>query len=168
MVQIGDDFMKTLYLIRHAKSSWKDPVDDFERDLNKRGKKDLEFMPRLVKTKCKGVDLILASDAIRAKKTALAINEKFDAPIKFDNSIYQSSFENLLQIVHNLSNEYHTLCLVGHNPGLNMLAEYLWGNYIENIPTFGIFGLEFKTNHWSEVNKATGENILFEYPKKYK
>ncbi|MGM0533175.1 MAG: SixA phosphatase family protein [Campylobacterota bacterium] len=160
--------MKTVYLIRHAKSSWKKPVSDFQRGLNKRGKRDLPFMASLIKAKQLNPDVIYASPAKRARKTADKIaSELEDKVVSYDENIYEASYQDLLKLIHALDNSLHEIFIVGHNPGLNMLAEFLTGKYIKNIPTAAVYGMEFKVNDWRDVGKACGSEILFEYPKKY-
>jgi len=160
--------MKTIYLIRHAKSSWKEPVSDFDRGLNKRGKRDLPFMASLIQSKQIVPDLILSSPAKRTKLTAEVFAKELKVKnLKFEQSMYECSYSKLLSIIHKLPNNISTVFLVGHNPGLNMLASYLSGKNIENIPTCAVYGLKFKCNEWRQIDKAQGENTLFEYPKKY-
>ncbi|MGM0622827.1 MAG: SixA phosphatase family protein [Campylobacterota bacterium] len=160
--------MKQIYLLRHAKSSWSKPVADFDRGLNKRGKKDLAFMATLIRSKQIHPDLILSSPAKRAKKTAKEIGKALAiSRVYYDENIYEADIEELLEIIHELDNNIHTVFIVGHNPGLNMLAEYLSGRVIDNIPTCAIYGLEFRLNDWTKVDKAQGEYLMFEYPKKY-
>ena len=118
--------MKKLYLIRHAKSSWKNlSLDDFERPLNKRGKCDAPFMGELLRAKNILPDLILASSALRAKSTAEIIAKKLKASKKivFDADIYEASSSTLESIISSIDDKYNTLFLVGHNPGLNMLSD---------------------------------------------
>jgi len=160
--------MKTIYLIRHAKSSWKEPVRDFDRGLNKRGKRDLPFMANLLKSKQIIPDLILSSPARRTKLTAEVFAKELEVKnLHFERLMYESSYITLLSIIYKLPNDVNTVFLVGHNPGLNMLAGYLSEKHIENIPTCAVYGLKFECNEWAQVDKTLGENILFEYPKKY-
>jgi phosphohistidine phosphatase len=160
--------MKKIYLLRHAKSSWKKPVSDFQRGLNKRGKRDLPFMADLISSKELDPDVIYASPAKRARKTAEAVAQKLgEKVVSYDENIYEASYQDLLKLIHAVDNSIHEIFIVGHNPGLNMLAEFLTGKYIKNIPTCALYGMEFKLNSWQEINKATGSEILFEYPKKY-
>ena len=151
--------MKKLYLIRHAKSSWKDLfVDDFDRPLNKRGKKDAPLMGKRLKEKGIKPDLIISSPALRAKTTAQVIAKELGfKEIVYDEKIYEAEEETLYEIVKNLDSRYKTVFLVGHNPGLNMLAEKLVG-LNDNIPTCGVV----------EIDLDARRLISFEYPKMYK
>ncbi len=163
--------MKKLYLIRHAKSSWSNPLlDDFDRPLNKRGKTNAPFMANLLLKKEIFPDLILSSSALRAKSTAkiFAQELQFSKDITFEKSLYLTSTQTLLNILHHIPNTYNTVFLFGHNPELTQLANELSSTYINNIPTCGIAGFEFSIQSWNELCKQNSTLTLFEFPKKYK
>ena len=134
--------MKRLYVIRHAKSSWNNPVlTDFERPLNKRGKQNAPFMGKRLKESEVQPDFFLASPAKRALKTAKTIAKEIDFPKKHivtDESIYLAGVSTLLTVIRNIDDSCHQVILVGHNPGLTELAEYLTNQRFDNIPTCGI------------------------------
>lgn len=160
--------MKRIYLIRHAKSSWKKPVADFDRGLNKRGKRDLPFMAQLIRSKGIVPDKIISSAAKRTTLTAQAIAQQLDIDcVVYDKSIYESSDRELLKVIHKLQNDTDTVFIVGHNPGLNMLAQYLTDQDLDNIPTCAVLGIEFECNDWMDIGDSKGNIILYEYPKKY-
>ncbi len=162
--------MKTLYLVRHAKSSWKDSsLDDIERPLNKRGKRDAPFMGELLKEKGINPELIISSSAKRASKTAQAIAEQIGYPKKdiiFDEEIYEASSRELIDYIKQLDDKFNSVMLFGHNPGFTMLNNYLSKKYIDNIPTCGIVALEFN-NSWKDIGKNSAKYLFFDYPKKY-
>jgi len=162
--------MKTLFLIRHAKSYWGDQsINDFDRTLNKRGKKDAPFMGEVLKDKKVKPDLIISSPAKRAKKTAIEIAIKLDYPDKkilYKNDIYDASSNTILSIINKIDNKYSDVMLFGHNPGLTLLNNYLSNNYIENIPTCGIVALS-SDNQWNDIGAQTCKQLFFEYPKLY-
>jgi phosphohistidine phosphatase len=162
--------MKKLYIIRHAKSSWKDlMLNDFERPLNKRGEKDAPFMGKLLKQKGVFPDAILSSPAARAKTTALKIAKEinFSKEIIYERKIYEASATTLISVVKSIDDKYKVVFLFGHNPGLNMLAESIIG-FHENIPTCGIVEVEFDCKKWSKISSKNAKLISFEYPKKYR
>jgi phosphohistidine phosphatase len=163
--------MKRLYLIRHAKSSWKDPtVVDFDRPLNKRGKRDAPFMGKRIKSYQVQPDLIISSPANRAAKTAKIIAEEIGVPKKqivYDESIYEAGVASLLHVIRNIDNSANQVMLFGHNPGLTMLAEYLTHILVDNIPTCGIFCVDFAIDSWKEVAEGSGKVVFFDYPKKH-
>lgn len=161
--------MKRVYLVRHAKSSWKDSLlNDFERPLNKRGKKNAPFMGTLLHERKVEPDLILSSPAYRAKATAEIISKAlhYTKEILYREEIYEGSVSSLEKILLGLNDENNVVFLFGHNPSLNMFAQqYL--NFEENIPTCGLLEIEFNCNSWSKINRTNAKLIAFEYPKKY-
>lgn len=162
--------MKKLFIIRHAKSSWEDLlVKDFDRPLNKRGKKDAPFMGTVLKNKGIIPDIIISSPALRAKTTIETIVKELEVEKKviYNNNIYEAALSSLINIIIKIEDTNNIAFLVGHNPSLNALAdEYI--NFNENIPTLGIIEIQFKTNTWKNISKDNAKLISFEYPKKYK
>lgn len=163
--------MKTLFLIRHAKSDWGDPgLKDFDRPLNERGNKNAPFMGKLLKKEKIFPDLIISSPAKRAITTARKIADEIDYPknkIVEEPKIYEANVKTLLQIINSLDDENETVFLFGYNPGFTDLLGYLTEANISNIPTCGIAQIEFDSESWKEVSRETGILKSFEYPKKY-
>ncbi len=163
--------MKKLYLIRHAKSSWNsDATSDFDRPLAKRGKREAPLMAKVLHSKGIRPDLILSSPAKRAKKTAKIFAEVLGYPkskIVYEEGIYEAMPDTLLRLVRSTDDRIHTLFLVGHNPGLTELANQSTPVHIDNLPTSGIFAVEFDVRSWSEVAPHSGTLLFFEFPKKY-
>ena len=165
--------MKTIILVRHAKSSWKDlSLDDFDRPLNKRGKRNAPFMGTKLKEKQIKPDLILSSPAKRARKTATSIAKAIGYPKKkiiFDENMYHSSAWYLYQMVRSLDDVHETIMLFGHNPDFNEFADMLLKiNPVHNIPTTGVYCIRFKVNGWEKVLEGKGESVFFDYPKQYR
>lgn len=162
--------MKTIYLARHAKSFWGDQsISDFDRPLNKRGKRDAPFMGKVLKDKKVIPDLIISSPAKRAKKTAVEISKKLgyqEKKIFFIEELYEASFNTILKILKKTDEKINTVILFGHNPGLTLLNNLISDNYLDNIPTCGIVALQFDLK-WSELDKNTCKYLFFEYPKLY-
>lgn len=162
--------MKTLYLIRHAKSFLgNQSINDFNRTLNKRGKKDAPFMGEILKDKKVNPDLIISSPAKRARNTAMEIAAKLNYPdkrIQYYDEIYDATSNTILSIIHNIDNKYSVLMLFGHNPGLTLLNNYLSNKYIDNIPTCGIVALSLDCQ-WNEIGEVTCKHLFFVYPKLY-
>ena len=159
---------KKVYLIRHAKSSWKDAsLDDFDRPLNKRGKKDAPFMAEVLREHNIIPDIIISSPALRAKTTAQTIAEGIGYKnILFLDDIYEATPETLQKILMKLDDSYKVVFLVGHNPSLKELAEKFVG-LDENIPTCGIVAIEFACKKWSDINPENAKLVMFDYPKRY-
>jgi len=170
----GDSDMKTLYLVRHAKSSWTDSsLADLERPLNKRGRRDAPVMgQRLAGGKVK-VDAIWSSPALRALQTA----ELLAHPLKISGKLieqherlYTSSNEDLFLEVSTCSDKINALLVIGHNPVISEFADLLIDhNYaaeISQIPTCGIVALKFKCSSWTQIKNNPGQLLFFDYPKK--
>jgi phosphohistidine phosphatase len=161
--------MKTLFLIRHAKSSWAEPeMKDFDRPLNDRGNENAPFMGKLLKKEKIFPDLIISSPAKRAITTARKIADEIDYPknkIVEEPKIYEANVKTLLQIINSLDDENETVFLFGHNPGFTDLLGYLTEANISNIPTCGIAQIEFDSESWKEVSRETGTMKNFFYPK---
>lgn len=164
--------MKTLYIIRHAKSDWNNPfLRDYERPLNKRGTKNAPFMGEVLAQKHIHPDLILSSGAVRAKTTARIIAEKvgYDTEkIVYEESLYLADETAIERLLKNIPSSKKSVFLVGHNPGLTLFAEYISGHEIGNIPTCGIVTVKLKQDDWKSLGRKSAEFISFDYPKKYK
>jgi len=163
--------MKTLYLVRHAKSSWKYPgLDDFERPLNKRGRKSAPLMGKILKKLKVTPDLIISSPANRAATTARIIASKVKYPlekIRYSETIYEFSSNALLHYINQFDDSVNKTMVVGHNPALTDLANYFGGEPISNIPTCGVFCVELDISSWTNIFEHCGKLIFFEFPKKH-
>lgn len=161
--------MKKLYIIRHAKSDWSNPgLDDFDRPLNKRGKKNAPYMGELLRINGVLPDLIISSPAYRARETAKIIAQEvmYHKEIMYNEYIYEADLKTILDIVTFIEDENDNVFLIGHNPSINILAFYMV-DFNENIPTCGIVEIEFDCDSWREIAKKNAKFVSFEYPKKY-
>ena len=161
--------MKTLYIIRHAKSSWDDPyLDDFDRPLNGRGKRNVPDMgQRLAKLAVKP-DLLLSSPAKRAISTARGIAEALgysESEIVQDRELYHASSSSITEIISHTDVQVDTLMIFGHNPGFTSLIGNLSGFNLYNLPTCGICGIQFPINSWKGIGTVQGEKFYYDYPK---
>jgi phosphohistidine phosphatase len=150
--------MKTLLLLRHAKSSWKDAsLDDFDRPLNGRGLKAAPQMGKFMRKQKVEPDLLLSSPAERARRTAALIVEaaKLTAPLRYDDRIYEASVTRLLEVVSQIEEVANVVLLVGHNPGLEGLLEYLTGEP-ERMPTAALAQISLDIEKWSKVRERSG------------
>lgn len=163
--------MKTIYLIRHAKSSCSEiGMSDFDRPLNKRGKKDLPFMANRLKEFGVTPDLILSSPAKRAKKTTKEIAQALDFDEKnivYKESLYDSSYTNYRYILDSLDDKINTVFIVAHNPTLTDVGEKLSGAILTNIPTCSIVAMEFDVDNFRDIEEESGKILFFDYPKKH-
>ncbi len=163
--------MKRLYLMRHAKSSWKDEtLKDYERPLNKRGKRDAPFMGKVLKKKGVSPDVIISSFAKRAYKTAKKVAKELGVEkerIIKDRKLYLIGFAEFLDYVKNLDDGYESVLIVGHNPGISELFSYLSGKESLSMPTAAVGGVEFKSDRWRDIDESKRKVLFFEYPKKF-
>jgi phosphohistidine phosphatase len=156
--------MKSVLLLRHAKSSRKDPdLTDHDRPLNKRGKRDTPLMGRLLKKKGLVPENIISSAAIRARPTAEAVAKAsgYKREIILNKSLYPARPEAYFGVMHDLSDEYVRVLIVGHNPGLEVLVELLTGE-IHLLPTRSLAHVKFRVDKWSEIDdKIKGKAELW-------
>ncbi|MEE4245147.1 MAG: histidine phosphatase family protein [Kangiellaceae bacterium] len=160
--------MKQLLLIRHAKSSWKHPeLDDHDRPLNKRGKRDKVDMGQRLNSKKHSIEIAFVSSAERALKTFKGINKQLTEQMSFivDPELYTFSADRLIQYIYNLDNQYQFIALVGHNPAITEAVNRLTNKYIENVPTCGMIKINFDTDDWDSVSKQNSTIDWFDYPK---
>ena len=164
--------MKKLILVRHAKSTREYPeLTDFERPLNIRGRIDAPVMGEMLRNMGVVPDLVLSSPANRALATARLFAEQLHYPlnkIQVVEEIYEAWRENLVEVLKTINSNVLSVMLIGHNPGLQLLAEYLTDFPHENIPTCGIVGLELHLDIWSDIKEKCGKLLFFEFPKKGK
>jgi len=160
--------MKKLFIVRHAKSSWKDEsLKDFDRALNKRGEANAPMMAKRFKCKNISPDAIVSSPANRAKSTALLLAKGlgFTKEIVYKKSLYEANTKTIEEILRAVNDKDTTLFLVGHNPELTLFAqEYV--DFNENIVTCGVLEMVFDCNSWSEISKENASFISYDYPKK--
>ncbi|ALI98538.1 SixA phosphatase family protein [Rufibacter tibetensis] len=165
--------MKTLYLLRHAKSSWEyEELSDHDRPLTKRGRSDAPLIGQeLVEREVK-LDMIISSSAVRAISTATLIAKelKFDPErIGVQEELYLIATDDLKVFIQSLPDEYDRVMLVGHNPALTELANQLsTEKSIANIPTAGIVAISFDCNYWGEISPDNSKLLFFDFPKNYR
>lgn len=163
--------MKTLYLCRHAKSSWADlGMDDFDRPLNERGMRNAPFMAKVFKERGEPVDLIVASPAERALTTAHYFATELglaQEQFKQDRTIYLADHYHLTHLVSSLPSAADRIVLFGHNPGFTDLLEHLSDAGIGNLPTCGMVRIDFAVAEWQHTGKGTGTLVWFDYPKRH-
>lgn len=154
---------KILILVRHAKTK---PAEngqkDFDRELMAEGVKDASLVGRHFFKKNLEADRIVSSPAKRAANTAelLAEQMRYDlSSIDYDETIYEASVRNLLNVVNNFSTEWQTALLIGHNPAISYIAEYLSGDGVDNIVSCGVVVIEFDDLPWNEISQGSGKVV---------
>ncbi|KIM03816.1 MAG: phosphohistidine phosphatase [Sulfurovum sp. AS07-7] len=163
--------MKTIYLIRHAKSDWSEPLlDDKERGLNKKGKKSIPIMAKALKEKKIKPDIIISSPAKRTKLTVTGLLKelRFKTQITYADELYLADPNTILSAVKEINDKYDFVFIIGHNPGLTEFANLMSDADIENIPTLGIVALKCKIKKWKECRYHKASMEFFIYPKMFK
>lgn len=163
--------MKTVFFVRHAKSSWDNPsLRDIERPLSKRGKRDAPFMGKLLRGKGIVPDRLISSPANRALSTARYFAKAFgiaEEEVEVDKRIYDAYPEDILEIVQELPEEYGLILMFGHNPTLTGVANLFTEDYISNVPTCGIFRVDAAVDSWADFREGKGRLAEYHYPKQY-
>ncbi len=156
--------MKTLYFIRHAKSSWKHHVDDWKRPLKKRGVLDAIQVSKLLAKTCIKPQVIISSDAVRACSTARYFKDAFalknDAFI-LNPQLYDFSGQQVLKLIKELKNTLDYVMLCGHNHAFTSIVNSLGSININNVPTCGFVAITFEVNKWSEITTGTTSSMIF-------
>lgn len=158
--------MKTLILVRHAKSSWKEAsIADFDRPLNKRGKRDAPLMAKRLQAIVPSIDRMISSDAKRAYDTARQFSKQYEKiKVKTEENLYLASSKRILRIVNKLDDKHDTIALFAHNPGITSAINFLANKSILNVPTCGLAVIQFDVDSWSDIT-THGELIKYDYPK---
>lgn len=165
--------MKTLILLRHAKSDWSEPdKNDFDRPLNERGAKDAPIMGKAVRNLEVPPQIIYTSDALRAKMTAEAISSAsgVNTPIELKNEFYNADAAEMLTLIKNIPENFDTVLLIGHNPTFEELTSLLisGGQAILRFPTAALAVLKSEITGWKDAAPGMFSLELFMNPKAVK
>jgi len=161
--------MRILYLLRHAKSSWKDEtLRDFDRPLKGRGRRAAERMGQVLAEENPKSLLVISSPAVRARETTELVLESGEFKIKphYDERIYEADVRTLLEVARSIPDSSETAMLVGHNPGFENLLSYFTSDN-RHMPTCALARIEFDAASWSELSEETGRLELFVAPKDF-
>lgn len=161
--------MKTLLIIRHAKSSWGQPnTPDIDRPLNDRGKKDAPAMAQRLINEGVSIDRFVSSPARRARHTAELFAREFGAKEKnivIITDLYHALPQVFQQVIAGLDDKDDTVALFSHNPGITAFVNTLGGARLDNMPTCSVFAVKGSATKWSEFLSARPEFLFFDYPK---
>jgi phosphohistidine phosphatase len=161
--------MKTLFLVRHAKSSRDDPsLPDRDRPLDDRGRQDAPKMGKRLAKRDVKTDVLLSSPALRALTTAQLIAEEIGykrKDIVVDDRLYASSADDLLAVIRALDKKLNRVMLFGHNPEVTDLAHWLSSEIID-MPTSAVAEFDFDTKAWSDIGEVKPAKVIFDYPKR--
>jgi len=162
--------MKTLTIVRHAKSSWKNTsLPDRDRPLSRRGENDAPEMARRIAAAGIRPSLIVSSPAKRAWKTAKIIARELGYPLEFlqrEDDLYLASVNKILDVLVAQDERFNNIMLFGHNPGLTDFANYLVPGLTNNLPTCGVVSVSFDRDDWSLYDRPDFELGLYDYPKR--
>ena len=156
--------MKTLYFVRHAKSSWKLDIDDHQRPLKKRGINDATLVSTKVAAEMQVPQYCISSDAVRAKSTAVFFKNAFnvaDDNFVLDHSLYDFSGQQVMSMIKNLDNANDCVMIFGHNHAFTSIVNMLGDEYIENLPTSGFVAIEFNAESWQNIIIGKTTKIIF-------
>lgn len=162
--------MKILTIIRHAKSSWKDPaLRDRERPLNARGRRDAPLMGRRINAHGIRPSLIVSSPADRAWTTAKIVAAEIAYPREFlqkERDLYLAPVDRILGVIAAQDNGFNSLMLVGHNPGFTDFANFLVPGLTANLPTAGVVSVEIDRHDWNLCERPAARLLVHDWPKK--
>ena len=159
--------MKILTLLRHAKSGWNDPVArDFDRPLNRRGRKAAKTIGQEMRNRHLGFDRVIASPAVRVVETIEDVVDGYGRPIQpdYDERLYLASLNTLLDVVRETDDKTERLLIVGHNPGLELLAMFLTRDDSNGLrdevavkyPTATLAEIHLPIGGWADISEAVG------------
>jgi phosphohistidine phosphatase len=162
--------MKTLLIIRHAKSNWDNVlVTDFDRSLNERGKRDAPAMAQKLLRSGVQIDLFVSSPAKRARNTAELFVQEFGGQKKdilFVPELYHAPVQTFKEVIISLEDHYSNVALFSHNPGITAFVNTLTSIRVDDMPTSGIFAVTSPVVKWSDFLGAGREFWFFDYPKR--
>jgi len=161
--------MRTLFLVRHAKSSWEQPgLRDFDRSLNERGLNDAPRMAQLLVKQGVKPDLLVSSPAKRALTTAIFFAEAFGLSaddVQREPNIYEAHPMQIQHIISKLPNDSSTVMIFGHNPTFTDVANVFTKDYIDNLPTCGVVKITSSAESWGSFSETNSKVIACYFPK---
>ncbi len=156
--------MKTLYLLRHAKSSWKHDLGDHKRPLKGRGKRDAMLVSEYIKTNTTAPQKMIVSDATRTKMTAQYFKEAWnitDDNFILNHNLYDFSGQQVMEVIKSIDNSLDRVMIVGHNHAFTSIVNMLGDNYTDNLPTCGFVEIEFSVEDWKNANYGITKQMVF-------
>lgn len=156
--------MKTIILIRHAKSSWEHDVNDHERPLKKRGFNDAELVSKGFKKRTISPDAIFSSPANRALSTCKIFMKNLDLDsekLAIKEELYDFGGERVIHFLKNLSDDYKNVMIFGHNHAFTSICNIFGNRLIDNLPTSGLVVIDFDIDLWSNVGNGSTRFMIF-------
>ncbi len=162
--------MKTLYIVRHAKSSWEySGIEDIDRPLKKRGLKDAHLISKFLAKKIDRPDVFVSSSANRALHTAIIFCENLEYPLsnlQIKKQLYSFSDGYLVKTVNALDDGFNSAIIFSHDHGINTFVNKFGSQPISHVSTCGVIGIQFDEKHWKNIKK--GKTFMIEFPKNHK
>ena len=162
--------MKTLYIVRHAKSSWEySGIKDIDRPLKKRGIKDAHLISKFLSKEIDRPDVFISSSANRALHTAVIFCENLEYPLsnlKIKKRLYSFSDGYLVKTVNALDDGFNSAIIFSHDHGINSFVNKFGSIPISHVSTCGVIGIKFEEKHWKNIKK--GKTFITEFPKNHK
>ncbi|MDX1829055.1 MAG: histidine phosphatase family protein [Lutibacter sp.] len=162
--------MKKLYIVRHAKSSWEyEGINDIDRPLKKRGINDAYLISSVLQKKIERPDVFVSSCANRALHTAMIFSYSFNYPLanlRISKSLYSFSDGYLIKTVKALDDSFDSAIIFSHDHGISDFVNKFGSKLLNHVPTCGVIGIEFETEHWKNIK--SGKTFLTDFPKNYK
>lgn len=155
---------RTIYFLRHAKSSWETNVEDLQRPLNSRGKKDALLMSNFAEKQLKRPDFVGVSTAMRTRQTAEYFLTAFnvqDAHVVHDPALYDFSGESVMRFIKSIDQSNKIVMLVGHNHAFTALVNMLGSKSIDHVPTCGMTVIDFECDSWQNITRGLTRETIF-------
>ena len=155
---------RTIYFLRHAKSSWHNSLEDKLRPLNKRGQRDAYMMSNYACKQLKRPDLIAISSCLRTQQTAEAFIKAFkleESEIEISDSLHDFSGESVIKFIKTIDTSRQKVMLVGHNHAFTALVNMLGNKPIDHVPTCGLTVIDFECKHWRYIKRGCTIKTLF-------
>lgn len=163
--------MKTLYLMRHAKSSWKHAeLNDLERPLLEKGLKRTRLVIEYLQEKNTNIELIITSNAVRAVDTARIIAHAFKVDennFRIEKGVYMADADSFFDQFFDLPEKVTQVMMIGHNPSITNFVNTFLDEKIDYLPTSGVVAINFDTDHWEELSLASHQLRFIVYPKMF-
>ena len=156
--------MKNLILIRHAKSSWDEPVSDKDRKLTDRGKNDAALVSLESRNLLNGEFVVFSSNAIRAFETATIFSTNYSVPLNeiiFKEDLYTFDENQLENVIKSLNKDLENVILFGHNAAITNFVNKFGDIFIENVPTSGLVWFKFNCQDWKLLKKGKIQKVIF-------
>ncbi|PZD79238.1 histidine phosphatase family protein [Mesonia sp. K7] len=161
--------MKTLYLVRHGKSSWEYDLPDHKRPLEKRAYNDAELVLSALQKHLTHEVKMYSSKAVRALETAKMFKKELqvkDSDFTVLEDLYAFNVQHLMQVIQGFDDRENNIMIFGHNPAFTSVANYLGDDFIDNVPTTGLVCISFQQKSWKEI--SDGKTLFKLFPKMFR